>query len=202
MNDIKTTVAGNIAALRKAKGLTQLDLAERLSYSDKAVSKWERGESLPDVATLVELADLFEVPLDALVRSSDAASQAVLTPSPLSAARKRNRIVISSLGVLLVWFFAVLAFVILSALTALRGEWIVFVGAVPVSMVVLLVFNSIWFNKRRNYLIITVLMWSLLTTVHLLLLLLGYHAWQLYLIGIPAQVIIILWSSFRFGSRI
>ncbi len=45
MEDLKITVAKNIADLRKAANMTQLDLASRLNYSDKAVSKWERGVS-------------------------------------------------------------------------------------------------------------------------------------------------------------
>ena len=52
MDDLKLTVARDLADCRRAAGLTQLQLAEKLNYSDKAVSKWERGESLPDVAVL------------------------------------------------------------------------------------------------------------------------------------------------------
>ena len=52
MEDLKQIFAENLSALRKKKGWTQMELAERLHYSDKAVSKWERGESLPDVVIL------------------------------------------------------------------------------------------------------------------------------------------------------
>ena len=68
MTDIKQIIAKNISALRQDKELTQIELAEKLNYSDKAVSKWERGESLPDIGVLTQIADLFEVPLDYLVR--------------------------------------------------------------------------------------------------------------------------------------
>ena len=61
MTDLKPIFAENLAVLRKKKGWTQLELAERLNYSDKAVSKWERGESLPDVTILKQIADLFEL---------------------------------------------------------------------------------------------------------------------------------------------
>ena len=67
MNDIKAIIAKNITDLRLAKGLTQLELAEQLHYSDKAVSKWERGESVPEISTLMAIADLFGVTLDHLV---------------------------------------------------------------------------------------------------------------------------------------
>ena len=69
MNNIKSIIAQHITDLRRAKGLTQLELAEQLNYSDKAVSKWERADSMPDVSVLVAIADLFDVPLDYLVRA-------------------------------------------------------------------------------------------------------------------------------------
>ena len=68
MEGTKNTVAKNIVRLRQASGMTQAELAAKLNYSDKAVSKWERGESLPDVAVLSKIADLFQVSLDWLVR--------------------------------------------------------------------------------------------------------------------------------------
>ena len=68
MNDIKSVVAKNIVELRQAKGMTQLELGEKLNYSDKAVSKWEHGDSMPDISVLVEMADMFGVTIDYLVR--------------------------------------------------------------------------------------------------------------------------------------
>ena len=67
MEDIKQIIAKNIASLRTDSKLTQLELAEKLNYSDKAISKWERGESIPDVITLKAVADLFGVTVDYLL---------------------------------------------------------------------------------------------------------------------------------------
>ena len=67
MEDLKSIVARNIIALRRKHDMTQLELAEKLNYTDKAVSKWERGESLPDIVILKTIADLFGVTLDYLV---------------------------------------------------------------------------------------------------------------------------------------
>lgn len=53
-----------IANLRKAKGLTQNDLGDRLGVTFQAVSKWERGETLPDTAILVDLANALETSVD------------------------------------------------------------------------------------------------------------------------------------------
>ena len=61
MEDLREIIAKNIADLRREQNLTQAELAARLNYSDKAVSKWERGESMPDITVLKEIADLFSV---------------------------------------------------------------------------------------------------------------------------------------------
>ena len=71
MDDIKNIVAKNITELRLLNNMTQMELAEKINYSDKTVSKWERGESSPDIAVLVEIADLFGVTLYYLVRSEN-----------------------------------------------------------------------------------------------------------------------------------
>lgn len=78
--DIKIVIAKNIADLRLANGMTQLELAERINYSDKAVSKWERAESMPDIAVLTEIADLFQVSLDDLVRLKKPIEKASVSP--------------------------------------------------------------------------------------------------------------------------
>ena len=64
---LRKTVAKNIAQYRKAHHDTQLDLATKLNYSDKSVSKWERGESLPDVYILSQIAELYGVSVDFLL---------------------------------------------------------------------------------------------------------------------------------------
>ncbi len=195
MNDIKATVAKNIAMLRQKEGLTQLELAEKLNYSDKAVSKWERGESMPDVSVLVELCELFGVSLDMLVRDVEPA-QSEKAEQPAAPTYRRG--VIGAVSVMLVWTIAVAVFVMLSLLSKnTRMHWMVFIYALPVSMIVWLVFNSIWFRPRLNYLIVSCLMWSILLSIHLSLLAFGIDIWMIYLLGIPGQLIILLWSVMR-----
>ena len=87
--------------------MTQLDLAEKLHYSDKAVSKWERGESVPEIGTLTAIADLFGVPLDYLVRSEHEEPAAAVEQQPAAPVpdhKKKNRALIAGMSVLLVWF--------------------------------------------------------------------------------------------------
>ncbi|MBQ7857496.1 MAG: helix-turn-helix transcriptional regulator [Oscillospiraceae bacterium] len=205
MEDLKPIIARNLTALRQAAKMTQSELAEKLNYSDKAISKWERAESLPDITVLKTIADLFGVPLDYLVRENGQPEpEPERTEEPEAApSKKRNRAVITVLSVLLVWFIATTAFVIVDMIVAHKTffHFISFVYAVPVSMIVWLVFNAMWFSGRKNYPIISLLMWSLLLSVTLTLYACGIFAWQLMLLGIPGQIIILMSSKLQYKKR-
>lgn len=193
MRVLKNSIARNIADLRRSNNMTQLELAERLNYSDKAISKWERGESLPDIAVLKNIADIFLVTVDYLLEETH---KRETSPATQTVMRRRRRGVIAWLGVLLVWMVATTAFVAIQLATKTIGiAWLTFVWAIPVSMVVWLIMNSIWFNRRRNYLIVSLLMWTVLAAAHIALLVAGVNVWLIYLLGIPAQIIIFLWSG-------
>lgn len=199
MEDIKPIIAKNITRLRLGAGMTQSELAQKLNYSDKSVSKWERAESIPDVAVLKQLADIFGVPLDYLVREEPGEMP---EPAPFRPDKHRNHAVITTLSVLLVWFVATLVYVLIDVIwPGARCHWLTFFYGVPVSMIVWLVFNSIWFDRRRNYLIISLLSWSALLCVVVTLLLFRISAWQLLLLGIPGQIIIFLWSRLQYHER-
>ena len=196
MQDLKMIVAQNIAELRKASAMTQIELAARLNYSDTAVSKWERGESIPDVTVLKGIADLFGVTVDYLLTEEHAEASLVPARPAERESRGRRRLVITLLAAALVWLLATASFVILGLLAPqIPRLWIVFVYAVPVMMIVFLVFNSIWGNSRRNYLIISGLVWSAIASVYCSIPL--EKMWLLFLLGIPAELIIILWSRIR-----
>lgn len=193
IEELKRVVAKNITTLRKKKGITQIEVAERLNYSDKAVSKWERGESLPDLFVLKQLADMFDVTLDYLV--SDNHSIKKEKTAEVDSVRKRKQIDIMSLSVALVWLIATLVFVILHLTTGIKyGHYLTFVYAIPVSAIVWLVFNSIWFNRRTNYLIISVLMWSVLFAVYATFYIFKIRIGMLFILGIPGEIIIFIWS--------
>ena len=198
MNDIKLVIAQNIIDLRKEHKLTQAELAEKLSYSDKAVSKWERGESIPDISVLKEIADLFSVTVDYLI-SDEHEKPVVITKKTVTPIMKRNRLIITLLSTALVWLIATVLYVFFEGIAnKLSCEWMCFVFAVPVSFIVLLVFNNIWGRKRRNYLIISFLVWSLLAAVYLSsLMFFDYNFYLVFVVGIPAQIIVLLWSGMR-----
>ena len=190
---LRNVIAQNIAELRKNNNMTQLELAEKLNYSDKAVSKWERGESVPDVVVLKNIADIFLVSVDYLLEETH---KKIAPPAAKTVVRARRRGVITWLAVLIVWMVATTAFVAIQLAISFVGRaWLTFVWAVPVSAIVWLIMNSVWFNRRRNYLIISILMWTMLVAAHITLLMWGINVWLIYLLGIPAQIIIFLWSG-------
>ena len=196
---LKNIIAQNIAELRRENNMTQLELAEKLNYSDKAISKWERAESIPDVAVLKNIADIFLVSVDYLLEETH---KRTIQPVARTTVRKRRRSIITWLGVFLVWMIATISFVTLQlAFPAKANAWLNFVWAVPVSAVVWLIMNSIWFNRRRNYLIVSVLMWTVLAAAHITLLVAGVNVWLIYLLGIPAQIIIVLWSGVKIRQK-
>lgn len=203
MNDekLKNQLGANIVAYRKRSGLTQARLAERLNYSDKAVSKWERGESMPDVLTLVQLAELFDISVDDLIRDPNEIPEN--TGGPIEHAmeaavektlkRKANKKVILWLSSLLVWFVALLVFVVVSSLDIPRS-WIAFLYAIPADAIVQLSLRSAWKDFRYNKTIISVIMWGgLLSLYASLKLFVHVDIWKLFLLGIPGQLAVLLW---------
>lgn len=190
MTDLKLVVAENIAELRKKNKMTQIELAEKLNYSDKAVSKWERGESIPDVVVLKTIADLFGVTVDYLLEQEHKSE-----PQKTSKTVKKNRLIISLLAVVTVWLIATIIFVVVQELSLPIKTWLTYIYAVPISFVVALVFNSIWGKPRLNFLIISLLIWSTLLSLYLSLL--SYNIWLIFLVGVPSQIIVLLWSRIK-----
>lgn len=198
---LKNQLGSNIAAHRKRFGLTQAALAEKLNFSDKAVSKWERGESIPDVVTLARLAELFDVPMDVLVRDKDelpkdigSVERAMERAVEKTLKRKANKRIIQNLSSLLVWFVALLVFVIFRTLD-IPNAWMGFVYAIPANCIVLISLRSAWHDYRANSLLVSILAWgSLLSVYSSILVFVHFNAWMIFLLGIPGQVAIFLWS--------
>ena len=196
MADLREVVAKNISTLRQQSGMTQLMLANRLNYSDKAISKWERGESFPDVFMLKDIADLFGVSVDYLL--TDSHVEYSLKDPDVEKMIRRNRAIISVLANMLVWLMATVAFVTVGLIDpdAVFPGWLVFLYALPISCVVALIFNSIWGKRKLNYLIISLMSWFVLISIYVsFYVLLDLNIWLIFLIGIPTQIIISLWSG-------
>lgn len=198
---LKGRIGRNIAAHRKYAGLTQAGLAEKLNYSDKAVSKWERGESIPDVLTLMQLAEQFGVTINDLVADPNALPEGdrsdlekVMTQvSEKALKRKANKNIILGLSSLLCWFVALFIYVILASFGWEQGA-LGFLYAIPANAIVALSLRSAWRDFRWNRVYISLIVWGCLLSIHVsLLVLVHINLWRIYLLGIPGQAAIFLW---------
>ena len=197
---LKRQIGRNIATFRKRMGWTQVELAEKLNYSDKAVSKWERGESVPDVLTLADLADAVGVTvndlladLNALPAETGAVQQTMDRVVRKTLKRKANKNIILGLCTILVWFVALLIYVVLSSLEV-NKSWLAFFYAIPANAIVLLSLRSAWHDFRWNRALISAIMWGGLLGIYMtLLVLVHFNLWKIFLLGILGQVAILLW---------
>lgn len=190
--ELKQIVAKNIAELRREAGMTQLQLAEKLNYSDKAVSKWESGASIPDVGVLLEIAKLFGVTVDYILSEDHKIPVRAVVNGTV---KGRKHLIITLMSVMLVWLIATAVFVILNIVGVPRMTWLAFVWAAPISAILLIIFNSIWGKVRMNYVFISILVWSFLASVYMSLL--PLNLWLIFVIGIPGQTIICLWAGMK-----
>ena len=197
---LKDRIGKNIAMHRKQIGLTQAGLAEKLNYSDKAVSKWERGESIPDLLTLMQMADLFQIPMGDLMEDPNQLpgnpgklEKAMTQVSEKALKRKANKNVILGLSSTLVWFVALLIFVVISSFN-LPNSRISFFFAVPINAIVLLSLRSAWRDFRWNRVLISVIVWGFLVSIYAtFLVFLKFNMWKLFLLGIPGEIATTLW---------
>ena len=209
-DELKLRVGANIARLRKDRGLTQAELAERINYSDKAVSKWERAESLPDVLTLLNLAEQLGADLNTL--TGTAAPEPVPEPIPepvplpepepvpeetpvkkLTRRYAADKGVIQKLSSILVWVVALFLYMVLDAF-GVKNLWLLFVVAVPANAIVLLSLRSAWKLFGWNRFLISVIMWGFLIVIYLLLLVVGkVNVWKILPMGLLGQAAILLW---------
>ena len=197
---LKQQIGSNIAVYRKRAGLTQAGLAEKLNYSDKAVSKWERGESMPDVTTLVQLAEQFDITVNDLVVDPNELpgnpgklEKAMTQVSEKALKRKPDKGIILSLSSTLVWFVALFIFVVVSSFD-IPYSWLAFFYAIPANAIVLLSLRSAWHDFRWNKALISLIVWGCLVSIHASLwVFLKVNVWKLYLLGIPGQIAIFLW---------
>lgn len=201
--ELRSRVGLNIARLRRERGLTQAELAERINYSDKAVSKWERAESTPDVLTLITLAEVLGTDMNTLTglpaasQPEPAPTQVEKVPSaPEKPAKKRytaDKGVIQKLSSILVWVVALFLYMVLDAF-GVQNLWLLFVVAVPANAIVLLSLRSAWKLYGWNRFLISVIMWGFLLVIYLLLLLTAkVNVWKILPMGLLGQAAIILW---------
>lgn len=186
MKNIKEIIACNLQALRKQKKLTQTEVGEAVHYSDKAVSRWEKGESLPDIETLQSLAEFFDVSIAFLCEEHN---QEIIPPE--NTKQKATKFICVLLTILIVWLVAVFIFLYLGTYKHF-SYWQIFIWAVPASALCLKYFNKIWGKEKFTIPISSILIWSFITAIYCQLI--KYHLWLIFFVGAPLQAIIILRS--------
>ncbi|MDY0177623.1 MAG: helix-turn-helix transcriptional regulator [Bacilli bacterium] len=184
--ELNEIVAMNIVELRKEHNWTQAELAAKLNYTDKAISKWERGESIPELATLKQLAEMFGVTIDYITSPKPKAEKKdYLLPGII----KTNRILITAISTSIVLIIATIVFVY-AAIYLEKYLWTLFVWSVPAGMICLYFFNWRWGEKKFTFYIVTVFLWSILTAIFLETM--QYNTWLIFIIGIPIQITVTL----------
>lgn len=187
MESVKEIIAKNLLELRKTHKLTQQELAEKLNYSDKAISRWEHAETLPDIETLCRVCDLYGVRFEYLLqREQPKANNPYIKKKDMP-----NRIIVTLIALATVWIAVTLSYTYINLILD-ENKWTLFIWAIPITAFVCLIFNSFLFKNRiLKYISISVINWTFILSVYIELLK-AYNAWLLFIIGIPVQILIIL----------
>ena len=192
ISEINQKVAKNLIAYRKAAGLTQAEVAEKIHYSDKSVSKWESGNGVPDVYTLVQLAELYGVNVNAFL-----GDKTIVRRNEKSLGLQ---ILIMLLSSGIVWLATIFSFAILQIIQPDGAWWLLYLYAVLANAIVMLVYAAIWKHRIINFLSVTTIIWVALTCCYLTVWVFASNVaglWCIFLIGVPLQVLEILWAFFR-----
>lgn len=188
---LRRNLANNLIHYRKESNLTQLQLAEKLNYSDKAISKWERAESVPDIYILNTLAELYSCSVDDLLSERIKVKRSFY----------KNRFIISLMAVALVWLVAIIVYMVWKMV----GEsmnltnvpyWITWLYALMISFIVAVVFSKIWGKRWHRFIFISGIIWStgLVLFTHFLLLSLPVP-WLVWCVCAAVEVLTFLWYS-------
>lgn len=188
MDDIKKIFGENLTLLRKEKEITQQTLADKLGYSPKAVSKWERGESIPEIETLIKLAEFFNVTIDFLLHKDSAKNRKQYVPEEV---KDKNLLFTTILAVTMIW--AILG-VIFAYLIIIKNQQHLelFMWGLPASS---LIITLAYRKKPRPFIaiLLSILLWTSLASIYVELLS-TYNMYLIFIIGIPAQIAIFGWS--------
>lgn len=198
MENLKKIIAQNLVKYRKQAKLTQLELAEKLMYSDKNISKWERAEAVPDVVVLKTLADMYGITVnDFLTENNETIVIADNKKAePKAKVMNRKQVLITLLSVSLVWLVATVAFgTMVNIPVAQPFAWWCFIIAMPITMIVVLVFTSTWCTNLANCIVVSFLIWTTALAIYICVRV--PNIWLIFIVAIPLQILDILWFVFR-----
>ena len=188
MDDIKQIIAKNLSTLRKKNNMTQNELAEKLNYSDNAVSRWEHAEVPPSIETLQQIAEVFNVSLSSLIEDN------AIKQVEFSVKRQLiNKLAIAIISAGLVWFIATIIFVSAQLIWSYTF-WQIFVWSLPIVSLVMLPFHRYLGGHVYKFTTLTVFIWTVLAAIFLQFYHLTPWLWLVFLIGVPIQVILSVWA--------
>lgn len=195
MENIKLIVGENLSQLRKNKKITQLELAEMFNYSDKAISKWEHGDTLPSIETLYELCNFYGVTLDYLTHKGDESSKKEFIKRN-DKTEYKHKIIITSLLISFVWILATIIYIYLYIDAPHISFYQVFLWAVPISSLVLIGMNALHMkDKRISFWSLSVFIWSLIISSYVQFI--QYNPWPIFILIVPIQISLILWTNLK-----
>lgn len=184
MKSVLELISYNLVSLRKQNNLTQLELSQKINYSDKAISRWEKGEVTPSIEILSSLADVYGVPLTYFFEEHIDAQTAKIKE------REKNLYILIMISLMLIiWTVAVIVFFVIKSASS-RYYASPFIWALPVSS-----YAFGWCNKRffkKNIFLITssITFWLLMAAIYCQWI--QHNIWQIFLLGIPVQITLIL----------
>ena len=188
MNNLEKTFSKNLTKYRTLMGLKQSELAKMINYSDKSISKWERGEGLPDLKATIKLCEIFGITVDDMLKENDDYDKKI---TKTIVVKNKKHTLVSILSASLVWFVATIVYISL-LITQTPGDiWLTFIYAIPVSSIVLLVFSSIWGNNVHQAICVSCILWGIILSIAFSIS--TRLIWFIAVIGAVFQIMIILW---------
>jgi len=193
MENVKEIIAQNLVALRKSRKMTQQELAEKLNYSDKAISRWEHAETLPDIETLCKVCDIYGVKFEYLLQKEQPPENE--NPYVVKGDTSKKTAIIL-IAILSVWLVALIAYVYSQWILG-ENRWQLFIWAVPISSITWQFCNKLWGNRILSRIIISITSWTTILAIYISLL--PYNIWMIFIIGVPIQLIIVLTFALKKG---
>ena len=178
--NLRKYFANNLCHYRKQLGLTQTELAEKLNYSDKSISKWERGEGLPDLTVTAQIANIFGLTVNDMIAPKP--RRRILTT--------RNKTIITLLSICGAWLVATFLFFLFEIIVLPFETWKIFIYAIPVSAIIAIVFSAMWWRRSPLFFSISSLIWSLAGSLQISFSLSKF--WLIFIVMAVLQILTIL----------
>ncbi len=197
MKELNEIVGTNLQELRKARHLTQQELAEQIGFSDKSISKWELGKAIPSVDILMDFASFFGVTVDYII--TEQAPGEVQKSMNDSVKRKSNQIILIALAVCFIYATAGAIYITNIINGNSLNLWIAFIWAIPINFFFCAAFNfHFWRRNISFYVFVSLFAWTLIMAFQIhFLFYVGENLWYIYFLLIPIQIAIILMANLK-----